>query len=120
MIDNLNIIEAAKQGWSLIRNNLLSVALIAVVIYFGAGMFTSIFMMPFMFGFFFMPMGFMGHDINWVILSVGLLSLMVFLPVFAWFTGWVTAFTKSAWILTYLRLTRSSNASQPALQPAMA
>jgi hypothetical protein len=120
MIDNLHVIEAVKQGWSLIRNNLLSVALVAVVIYFGVGMISSVLMMPFMFGFFMMPMGFVGHEINWIILLIGLLSLMIFVPLFALYTGWVTAFSKSAWILTYLHLKPASPMTQSALQPATA
>ena len=64
-------------------------------------------MMPF----FTLPFSFMSQDINWIAV-VSILCFIVFIPLFATLSGWSMIFTKSAWVLTYLRLTRS-----PQLQP---
>jgi hypothetical protein len=115
IVDNMSLMDSAKQGWDLIRNNLLSAALMALIIYFGIGLVTGGLMMSIMAPFFLVPFSFMQHQTNWSILSISILWMFVFIPLFAFITGFSTIFAKSAWILTYLRLTRS-----PKLQPLMA
>jgi len=44
--------------------------------------------------------------------SITFMWTLVFIPLFAFITGFSTIFSKSAWVLTYLRFTRS-----PKLQP---
>ncbi|HLO16585.1 MAG TPA: hypothetical protein VK206_17260 [Anaerolineales bacterium] len=115
VVDNMTITEAARQGWSLVRNNLPSVILMVLVIYFGIGLITGALMLPMMAPFFIVPFSFMQHQANWPILSISILWMLVFIPLFAFITGFSAIFSKSAWILTYLRLTRS-----PHLQPLLA
>jgi hypothetical protein len=91
----------------------------AIVIYFGVGMISSIIMMPMMLPLFAIPFGFFDGDINWTILAISLAVEVVFLPLFVLIFGWSFAFTKSAWVLTYLRLTRSHEKTQPELQEAI-
>jgi len=112
IVDHMTIADAARQGWSLIRNNLLPFTLMALVIYFGIGLVTGVLMMPMMIPFFIMPFSFMEHQTNWPILSISILWTIALIPVFAFVSGFSTIFTKSAWVLTYLQLTRS-----PKLQP---
>ena len=112
IIDNMRIEAAVRQGWSLLRNNLASFTLIALVVYFGIGLVTGALMMPMMIPFFLAPFTFLEHQTNWPILSISALWTLVFFPSFAFITGLSMVFTKSIWVLTYLRFTRS-----PKLQP---
>ena len=112
IVDNMTIEDAVRQGWNLLRNNLAPFTLMALVIYFGVGIITGALMMPMMVPFFIVPFSFMEHQTNWPILSISILWTLVFIPLFAFITGFSMIFSKSAWVLTYLRFTRS-----PKLQP---
>jgi hypothetical protein len=117
IVDNMTIEEAVRQGWSSLRNNLPSFTLMALVIYFGIGLVTGALMMPMMIPFFIAPFSFIGHQTNWPILSISILWTVVFIPLFAFISGFSMVFTKSVWVLTYLRFTRSLKL-QPLLQKA--
>ena len=116
IIDKMEIMDAVKQGWHIIRNNLLPIILMMVVIYFGVGMVSGFVMLPMMVPFMVMPISFMEGEPNLTIISISLLCSAVFIPLFVLINGWAMAFTKSAWVLTYLRLTRSTDEPQPVLQ----
>lgn len=118
IIDNMTVTDAAKQGWNLIRNNFMSIALMALVVYFGIGLVTGILIVPIMIPLFVVPFSFMENEPNWTILSISMLCIAVFMPLFAFISGWSLIFTKSAWVLTYLRLTRGL-AAQPVLLEAV-
>ena len=116
IIDNMTVTDAAKQGWNLIRNNFMSIALMALVVYFGIGLVTGILIVPIMIPLFVVPFSFMENEPNWTILSISMLCIAVFMPLFAFISGWSLIFTKSAWVLTYLRLTRGSAAQHVLLE----
>jgi len=116
IIDKMEIMDAIKQGWHIIRNNLLSIVLVMVVVYFGVGMVSGIIILPMMVPFMVLPLSFMEGEPNLTIISISLLCSVAFGPLFALINGWAMAFTKSAWVLTYLRLTRPVNEPQPVLQ----
>ena len=118
IVDNMAVMDAARQGWNLDRSNLTSIALMTLVVYLGIGLITGIVIVPMMIPFFIVPFGFMGHETNWIILSISLVCTVVFIPLFALISALSTIFAKSVWILTYLRLTRSSNL-QPLPQEAI-
>jgi hypothetical protein len=112
VVDNMTIADAVRQGWSLLRDNLPSFTLIALVVYFGLGLVTGALMMPMMIPLFMVPFSFVEHQTNWPILSISILWTLAFIPVFAFISGFSMIFTKSTWVLTYLRFTRS-----PKLRP---
>ncbi len=112
IVDHMTIAEAAGQGWSLLRNNLLPVTLMALVVYFGIGLVSGALMMPMMLPLFVVPFTFMERQTNWPMLSISILWTVAFIPLFAFISGFSMVFTKSVWVLTYLRFTRS-----PKLQP---
>ena len=114
IVDNMTMIDAAKQSWDLIRSNVLSVALMALIIYFALGLVIGIVIMPLMIPFFMMPLMFANHQTNWTILSISIFSIILFIPLFTVITGFSAIFSKSAWVLTYLRLKHS-----PKLQPLL-
>ncbi len=117
IVDNMTVMDATRQGWSLIRNNLMSITLMGLVVYLGIGLVTGIVMVPMMIPLFIVPFSFVEHQTSWMILSISILCTVVFIPLFALISAWSLIFTKSAWVLTYLRLTRSPKL-QPLLQEA--
>jgi hypothetical protein len=106
IIDHLRVSEAIQRGWHLLRNNLLSIGLMLLVLYFGVGMVTAIGMLPAMFPLFVIPIGFTEVEGSRTLLTIALLSEVVFFPLFILVFGWSMVFNKAAWVLTYLRLTR--------------
>lgn len=117
LIDDLRVGEAAKQGWHLVRNNLLPIGLMLLVLYFGVGMITAVGILPAMFPVFVVPIGLLEGEGSRTLTTLALLSEVVFFPLFILIFGWSMVFNKAAWVLTYLRLTRSPQ-SQPLVQPA--
>lgn len=107
IVDNMTIEDAVRQGWNLLRNNLAPFTLMALVIYFGVRIITGALMMLMMVPFFIVPFSFMEHQTNWPILSISILWTLVLIPLFAFITGFSMIFSKSAWVLTYLRFTRN-------------
>ena len=64
-------------------------------------------MVPMIVPFFFVPFSFLEHQTYWPILSISILWTLVFIPLFVFISGFSLIFTKSTWVLTYLRFTRS-------------
>lgn len=112
IVDNMKVMDAAKQGWNLIREYPAPIFVLALVIYVGVGIVTGIVMLPMFVSLFALPFGFIEQKANWTILSIALGSGAVFIPIFVVFNGWALTFMKSVWLLTYLSLTRGST-SQP-------
>ncbi len=107
ILDNMTIRDAARQGWQLLRNNWLPLGLMALIIYFGVGMVTGFVVIPLVVPAFMWPLAFVEHQANWILIAVAILCILVFIPLFAIVSGWSMIFTKSSWVLTYQRLTRS-------------
>jgi len=107
VIDKMMVMEAVKQGWQMIRNNILAVALVTVVVYFGISIITSILVTPVMAPVFIILFGFLNSKLNWIVLAVATLLGLLFVPVFALISGWSNTFVRSIWVLTYLRLKHS-------------
>ncbi len=116
IIDGMTIRDSIRSGWQLLRKNPFAIGLVMVVVYFGASMVSMIVVIPMMVPFFAAPFALMDGEPNWTIIAVSLLFSLAFIPPYALVTGWIMTFTKSAWVLTYLRLTRSPIAPKPALQ----
>lgn len=106
IVDNMTLLDGVRQGWNLVRNNFLPVALLAVIVYFGIGIVTSVVIVPLMILIFIAPFGFIEQEVNWIIVSISIVGAVAFIPLFAILSGWSMIFTKSTWVLTYLRLTR--------------
>lgn len=110
--DNLSVIEAIKRAWGLIKANFWRFVFIALVIYFGIFMLSSIVMAPLMAPFFFLPFIMespqAGANSTQVLGWVLLLFSIVLLPILAVAQGFAMTFMKSAFMIIYLRLTRST------------
>lgn len=117
VVDNMNVMDAAKQGWQVFRNNLAGVVVIGLVLYFGVSLIGGIAVVPLILPFFALPFAIGVEEFNRTILLVAGICATLYLPLLAIFQGVMMAFMKSGWMLTYLRLTRSSKL-QPLLQEA--
>lgn len=107
IIDNMNVTDAAKQGWQVFRNNIAGLAVIGLVLYFGVSIIGMIAVMPIMLPFFALPFAMGAEEFNRSILVAAGVCATIYLPFFAVIQGAMIALMKSGWILTYLRLTRS-------------
>lgn len=107
VVDHMNVTEAAKQGWQVIRNNIAGIAVIGLVLYFGVSILGLIAAMPMLVPFFAFPFAMGVDEFNRSILVIARVCATIYLPRFAVFQGAMIALMKAGWILTYLRLTRS-------------
>jgi hypothetical protein len=117
--DGLGVMDALKRGYELVKSNLLTFGLILVVIYIGLGTVMSIFMVPFMVPMFFFMMRSIEStgvpDLN-NFFRIQALFMVVLIPVMGVLQGIMLTYLKSAMMVAYLRLTRSSAAPQTVLQ----
>ena len=120
VVDNMGVMDAARQSWGLLRKNLWVYILFGVVLYFGLSMITAILMMPMMIPFFFLPFALESADFGRIMLVIAGLGMLVFAPLFSVFQGGIMTLMKSGWVITYLRITRSPREPQAVLQPASA
>lgn len=107
VVDHMNVMDAAKQGWQIFRDNLAGVSVIGLVLYFGVTILGMIAILPMIVPFFALPFAFSVEEFNRTILIVTGVCATIYLPLFAVFQGAMIALMKSGWMLTYLRLTRS-------------
>lgn len=121
VVDGMGVMDAAKRGYELVRGNLLTFALITIVIYFGMSILMSIIIFPFMIPMFFLMMRNIGTgmpDFN-NMFRIQALFMVVMFPVMGVLQGVMMTYLKSAMMVAYLRLTRSSGAPQLELQEAL-
>ena len=116
LVDDLGFSGALQRAWGLVRNHLGVMALLSVIIYLGATVISMIISIPMlipMFGFIFQ----MGSEPD--LESVETLSrnmtlwMLAFSPLYALLQGILLTYMQSVWTLTYMRLTRVTNSSQP-------
>lgn len=112
VVDKMNVTDAAKQGWQVLRDNIASVGVIGLVLYFGVSIIGMIAAMPMIVPFFALPFAMGAQELNRTLLIGAGICATIYLPLFAVLQGAMIALMKSGWILMYLRLTRS-----PKLQP---
>ena len=119
VVEDQGVRAAARQGWQVLRQNLLPVGLMTLILYLGVGMLSGFVSFPLMVPFFAMPViAFEGleHSRN-IFLAAGLCAL-AWLPPLVVFQAAAMTFLKSSWLLTYLRLTRKTESLPPAAAPA--
>ena len=119
--DEMGVMEAVKKAYELVRANIWKYVAITIIVYFGMNILMSLIMFPLMIPLFFIMMRSMenGMDFN-NMLRIQAVFGIVLLPVMALVQGVIMTYLKSAMMLTYLRLSRSSGEPQPVLQEAVA
>jgi hypothetical protein len=111
LVDNLGVSSALQRAWELVKKNLGVMALMSLIIYFGSMIVSMIISVPMlipMFGFLLN----MGSEPDMQALERLTRNMMLwtlaFSPLYAIIQGVLLTFMQSAWTLTYLRLTRST------------
>jgi hypothetical protein len=109
VVENTGVIDGLKRGWQVFRDNMGTMIVMGLILVLGVG-FVGGFIISLPLVFIVVPamVGvFMGTQTS---LSGGLLvaglCLVAYLPVYLVLTGILTSYIKSAWTLTYLRLTQ--------------
>lgn len=117
IVDNMMVMDATKHSWQLFRNNIFLYVIVGLVFYLGISMLSSIVMMPLMLPFFFLPMVMMeSAEFGRILLILGGAFAVVLFPFFCVFQGGLMTLMKSGWVITYPRLSRSSNVPLPTPQ----
>jgi hypothetical protein len=116
LVDNLGFSSALQRAWELVRKNLGVMALMSIIIYLGATIISMVISVPMMipmFGFMFN----MGSEPDFQsferLFRTMTLWMLAFSPLYALLQGILLTYMQSVWTLTYMRLTRSTNTSQP-------
>jgi hypothetical protein len=105
--DELNVVDALRRAYGLIKSNIWKYVLITLILYFGMNILISVVTFPLMIPMFFFMMRSMeaGPDFNTMIRMQALFGVVI-LPLMALVQGFSLTYMKSAMMLTYLRLTR--------------
>lgn len=115
--DNMNIMDAAQQGWQIFRKNIGAVAIVGLVLYLGVSFISGFAMLPMLAPFLAIPFALESIELNTNIFLVAVICAAVYGTLFLILQGGILAFMKAGWVLTYLHLTRSL-AAQPVLLEA--
>jgi hypothetical protein len=114
VLEDMGILPAITRGWEVFKGNLgpvIIMAIILAVIGLVAGVVIAVpfflIVFPAMIAFF---IG--GGDSTTPLILMGVCTCL-FIPVALILQGIITAYTESAWTLTYMRLTRSPQANAP-------
>lgn len=105
--DEMNVMDALKRAYELIRSNFWKYVLITLIVYFGMNILISMVTFPLMIPMFFFMIRSMeaGPDFNSIIRMQAVFGVVI-LPLIALAQGFSLTYMKSAMMLTYLRLTR--------------
>lgn len=105
VVDGLGVMDAFRRGWETMRSNKMNVFIVALVIYLGIGMISSMVVFPFFLPMFFAPVFLLdgGTPSNTFLWGTGI-WMVIFFPVMAFVQGISMVFMKTGWLLTYLRL----------------
>ena len=107
--DDMKVMDALKRAYELIKSNFWKYMLITLVVYFGMNILATVVVFPLMLPtFFFMTQALdAGLDFNHMLRMQAVFGV-VMVPLMALVQGFSLTYTKSAMVVTYLRLTRSS------------
>jgi len=115
VVEDINIIEGLKHGWDVFREHVGNIIVMALILGFCGVLIGLIFAIPIFL--IFIPVT-LGTRLGGIIdsniafgsgLAVASLCFVGYLPILVLLDGVLRTYIESAWILTYLRLTRPSS-----------
>jgi hypothetical protein len=110
IIEDLGMFDGFKRGWEIVKANIGPNIIMALILIFGGGIISLIISLPILFALIpLIPMVFSGSFQTTPLLISGL-CFVAYLPVIIALNGLITAYTQSAWTLTYMRLTAPKEA----------
>ncbi|MBI5933198.1 MAG: hypothetical protein HY867_05785 [Chloroflexi bacterium] len=103
--DDFGVLDACRRGWDVLRVNKMNIFVIALIVYVGIGMVSSLFIFPFMLPMFFAPVLLMdsGEISNGLLWGAGIWMALLF-PVMIFVQGIGMVFMKATWLIAYLRM----------------
>lgn len=115
VVEDLGMLDALKRGWNISRENLGSMAVMGLILILGAGIMTFIISIPLIFLLFPAAAGFLldTQSSTQIGLMLAGVCLVVYMPVLLLLNGILQSYVKSAWTLTFMRLTDGMPASDP-------
>ena len=119
--DGMSVPDSARRAYELIKTNVWKYMLITFVVYFGMNILISMIAFPFMIPMFLFMMNNFENGMDFSnMYKLQAVFAIVLLPLMTLIQGFALTYMKSAMMVTYLRLTRSTNGPQPSLQVATA
>lgn len=118
VLDDLGIGDGFRKGWDVVRNNIGTMILLALILFIGSGVISFIFAIPIAAAV--IPLLFGLSAENTGAIWTAVLCCAVYFPVLLVLSGVLTAYVQSVWALTYLRLTRPAANTPPAVVEANA
>jgi hypothetical protein len=115
VIEDLSIRDGLRRGWEVFRDNLGNMIVMGLILVLGGGLVSILLALPLIFVMFPIIVGIIGGSASGSDLWFGggfaaaALCCVVYLPVLIVLGGILQAYIKSAWTLTYLRLTRATD-----------
>jgi membrane-anchored glycerophosphoryl diester phosphodiesterase (GDPDase) len=121
VVDDLGIGDGIRKGWEVVRNNIGTMILLALILFIGSAVVGFIIAIPvaaatipLLFG-----LSAQNNTVG-VALWPALLCCAVYFPVLLVLNGIITAYMQSVWTLAYLRLTRPAATTPPEVLEANA
>ncbi len=106
VVEGLNLKNAIRRGWEVIRHNMLNLLVVALIMYLGIGFVAGAFMAPLLIPFFGLPFALIENRDAGIVLLISSLCVLMYLPVFIFIQGVTAVFMKAGWYLAYVRLTQ--------------
>ena len=112
IVDRMDVTDALKRAYELIRAHILKYVLITLILYVGIGVLTSLIVFPVMFPMFFFMMNDLNAEMDVIrIMRMQAVLGIILVPLMGFVQGLSVTYIKSAMMLVYLRLTRPAQAS---------
>lgn len=107
VLEDMRVMPAISRGWDVFRANLGPIILMAIILAVIALVIGFVLAIPVILIVFPSVIAFIAGDSqNWTPLILMTVGLCIYLPILLVLNGIMTAYTESAWTLTYMRLTR--------------
>jgi hypothetical protein len=104
VLDDLGIGDGVRRGWEVIRANIGTMILMALILFVGSLVAGFIIALPMMIAV--LPFMSAATGTNASPIWIGVLCLAAYLPFLIVLNGIITAYVQTAWALTYMRVTR--------------
>lgn len=114
VVEDLDMLAGLKRGWEVFRQEIGTMIVMALILLLGGGLVSMLLALPMIFTVFPLMMGMMGTAMSdgfgWFGggVLIAILCFFSYLPFLLILSGILQAYIKSAWTLTYLRVTNKA------------
>jgi ABC-type multidrug transport system fused ATPase/permease subunit len=118
VLDNLSIGDGLRKGWDVVRSNVGTMIVLALILFVGSGIVGFIIALPVIASV--LPIVFGATTNNTNPLWFGVVCFALYLPVLLLLSGIMTAYMQTVWALSYMRLTAKPQDNAPVILEANA